>query len=128
MIRFFLSLFLLLVSFAGSPANAQLEFAGIFGDNMVLQRGQELSIWGTAPKGADVSVAFKGNSYTAVTSDQGRWEIKANPIEVGDPFEVTANCGDDKVVLRNCVAGEVWICSGQSNMEWRVQSLSLIHI
>ena len=113
---------LLLFSFTGSPASAQLEFAGIFGDNMVLQRGEELAIWGTAPKGAEVAVELKGNSYTAVASDDGRWEIKANPIKVGDPFEVTASCGDEKIVLRNCVAGEVWICSGQSNMEWRVQN------
>ncbi len=97
---------------------ADLQLAGIFSDNMVLQRNMDLKVWGTADVGSAVNVQLKGQSLDAIADADGKWMVTGQPIQVGDPFEVVVTSGSEEVTLKNCVAGEVWICSGQSNMEW----------
>jgi len=76
---------------------------------------------GNANAGSVVSVELKGQSLTATTDKDGNWMVTGKPIQVGDPFEVVVTSGEQSLTLKNCVAGEVWICSGQSNMEWNLQ-------
>lgn len=99
---------------------ADVRVANIFGDNMVLQRDEPLNFFGTADPGENVTVTFKGQSVVTKAGVNGRWLAQLPSIQVGDPFTVTIQGADNRVELKNVVAGEVWICSGQSNMEWAV--------
>ena len=95
--------------------------ANIFTDNMVLQRNQEFSIWGWGNAGTPVTVKLQNQSATASPDKQGRWEAKFKAIDLGDPFSITITTQQNSIELQNVLAGDVWICSGQSNMEWVVR-------
>ncbi len=94
--------------------------AQIFGDNMVLQRDAEIPIWGWANPGDEISVELDGHSSGTMADGSGKWMARFHPMQVGEPFSITISGPQSKVVLENVVVGEVWICSGQSNMEWAV--------
>ena len=101
---------------------AQFELAPIFSDNMVLQRDMDLKFWGTAKPDAIVSVKFKDQFLSATSDSEGKWMVTADPIQIGDPFEIIISDSKKSITLKNVVAGEVWICSGQSNMEWPLRA------
>lgn len=104
---------------AGAQADVKLAFP--FTDNMVLQRGIALPIWGTAAPGESVTVAFAGQKKETKADAEGLWTLKLDPLEASsDPAELTVS-GKERVVLKNVLVGEVWFCSGQSNMEWKVE-------
>jgi len=104
----------------GAQADVKLAFP--FTDNMVLQRGIALPFWGTADPGESVTVALAGQKKETKADAEGQWNLKLDPLEASsDPAELTVS-GKDRVVLKNVVVGEVWICSGQSNMEWKVEA------
>ena len=104
----------------GSVATAALKLPALIGDNMVLQQGQPVPVWGWADKGAEVSVSIAGQSASAKADDQGRWKVSLAKLETGGPHELTIKAGDETRTLKNILVGEVWICSGQSNMEMGV--------
>ncbi len=101
------------------PGRAAVELNGMFGDNMVLQRDAEVPIWGTAAAGERIIVRVPGQRATTVAADDGRWMIRLDPIEADGPFEVRVD-GENRIELSNVLLGDVWICSGQSNMVWPV--------
>lgn len=109
-----------LILFSFHFAFAEVKVANIFGDNMVLQRDTPVNIFGTAEPGAKIVVSVRDQSVTAETDEQGRWLAVLQPLSVGQPFQVKVQGEENTVTLNNVVAGEVWICSGQSNMEWTV--------
>ena len=98
----------------------ELELASVFGDNMVIQRDAPITVWGWAEPNEAVTVSIKDGSATASVGDDGSWRTVLPAISVGDPFEINVTSNSGSIVLRNVLAGEVWICSGQSNMEWTV--------
>jgi len=100
-------------------AAADVRMPSVFGSNMVLQRGMAVPVWGWADTGEEVTVAFNGQSATARADPQGRWKIKLKAMEAGGPFEMTVH-GANTLKLTNVLVGEVWVCSGQSNMEMKV--------
>lgn len=96
-----------------------LAIARNFGDHMVLQQGEETSIWGTAAPGAEVTLDFAGQSRKAKANDKGEWIVTLNPLATsseGRDLEITS--GTDSVTVADVLVGEVWMCSGQSNMAW----------
>jgi sialate O-acetylesterase len=102
-------------------ARADVRLPAIIGDNMVLQTGMLAPIWGTADPGEKVTVSL-GDQQTAATADnEGKWMVRLNPPDAGGPFEVTI-AGSNTITLKNVLAGEVWVCSGQSNMQWSVNA------
>jgi len=102
-------------------AQAELRLPALVGDHMVLQRGQELPIWGWAAPQTKVTVAIADQSQETTTGDDGRWEVRLAPLEVTPhALRMTITAGAEKRILSNIVIGEVWICSGQSNMQWSV--------
>ena len=101
-------------------ARAELELATVFGDNMVLQRDKELPIWGTAEPGTKVTVELFDQTATATADKDGRWMARLKPLSAGGPHDLHVN-GDGSAVVHNVLIGEVWICSGQSNMEFPLQ-------
>ena len=113
---------LLFASCATTPTeDPQLKVAGIFQDNMVLQRGMEVPVWGTAEPGTTVEVRFKGQKKRTETDKNGRWMVRLAPLRASStPATLTIlplDSGPDTLCLADVLVGEVWLCSGQSNME-----------
>ncbi len=107
---------LLILVFAGA-ARAEVRLPSIIGDNMVLQQGVKVRIWGKATAGEKITVTFEKKSVNTVADAQGRWQVWLGPLKAGGPSELTIK-GDNVLTVKNVLVGEVWICSGQSNMEW----------
>ena len=96
---------------------AEVRLPAIIGDNMVLQQGMKVRIWGSANAGENVAVTFAGKTLNTVADGGGRWEVSLGPLEKSGPSELVVK-GDNVLTIKNVLVGEVWICSGQSNMEW----------
>jgi len=115
---------LLLSLLAHIMAMAEVRMPNLFGDHMVLQRDKTVRIWGWADPGESVEVAFAGQTLkTKAETDEGRWSVELKPLESsskGRSLTVTGKTG--KVVLEDVVVGEVWVCGGQSNMEWSLRA------
>jgi sialate O-acetylesterase len=106
--------------FAGwsALATAAVKLPAVIGDNMVLQRGQPVPIWGWADKGEDITVAVAGQSLATKADDKGCWKVVLDKLDVGEPLELTVQgSSGSTLLLKNVLVGEVWVCSGQSNME-----------
>src|ERR1700741_1909597 len=98
-------------------ARAEVHLPAIISDNMVLQQGTKVRIWGKARPGERVTVTFQNKSNDAVADAQGRWQVFIGPLKSGAAAELTVK-GDNLLTIKNILVGEVWLCSGQSNMEW----------
>lgn len=98
-----------------------LRLASIFGDHMVIQQGVNASVWGTATPGSIIKVGFAGFYSEARSDDEGRWMLKMPALKAGGPYNMTFT-GGDTIVLSDVMVGEVWVASGQSNMEWTMGS------
>jgi sialate O-acetylesterase len=111
---------MLLVFAAGSFADVRLP--AVISDNMVLQQGAEIPIWGWAEAGEriQVNILSHGGSYATVADDNGRWMVKVRPLKSGAPLEMTIR-GKNTIRIKNVLVGEVWVCSGQSNMAWSLE-------
>lgn len=115
---------LFLVPFASlllvSVAVADAKLPAIFADNMVLQREKKVPVWGTAAPDEEVTVSFLGQKVSSKADAKGKWRVDLSPLSAGGPHEMTVS-GSNKITFKNVLVGEVWICSGQSNMEWHVE-------
>src|SRR5262249_30160460 len=113
-----------------APALADVKPHVLFTDDMVLQRGGECPVWGTADPGEQVTVkltrqsdsGIEMNSSSTQADKDGKWMAKVDAIKAGPGCTLTIK-GKNEIVLKNVAVGDVWICSGQSNMEWRVRDL-----
>ncbi len=104
---------------------ASLMLAAPFGDSMILQREMQAPVWGTAEPGTQVMVSFAGQSQNTKTDAKGQWMIKLNPMPAcAENGVMTVSSGADKIEVQNVLVGEVWLCSGQSNMEIGVEKCS----
>lgn len=119
MFRRFLSLAIALGCF--SIAWADVKLHGLFTDHMVLQQKTTVPVWGLAEPEEKVTVTFQGQKVTAQADKDGKWMAKLSSLEPGGPFEMVVE-GKNKLKLEDVLVGEVWICSGQSNMQWAVNS------
>ena len=108
---------LFIICFAGAYADIRLP--AIFSDNMILQRDMKVPIWGWGDSGEKVEVQFGHHKTKTKTGSDGRWVLYLDPIESGGPFQLII-IGKNKVVIDNVLVGEVWVCSGQSNMAMTV--------
>jgi sialate O-acetylesterase len=117
-----LSLFILLSMLpAAAYSTEQLKLPQVFSDHMVLQRDQSAPIWGWAEPGAPVSIQFQGQTLSATADNTGRWEAVFQPLTASaESAELIVSSGDIKLTMRDVLVGDVWLCSGQSNMEWSV--------
>ena len=110
---------LLMVGWAIWPVFGAVRLAGVFGDQMVLQRDVPVPVWGWADPGEAVTVRFCGQATSANAAQDGRWRVVLDPVPVGGPHEMTVSA-TDTVTLSDVLIGEVWLCSGQSNMAMTV--------
>lgn len=103
---------------------SQVTLPKILGHNMVLQQGKKVPVWGTAAPGEKITVAFAGQNKTTVADSSGKWSVKLNAMKASfTPREMTIR-GSNTIVLKNILVGEVWLCSGQSNMEYAMRKYS----
>ena len=116
-------LFLLpaLLAFCCGSAHAQIGLPKVIGDNMVLQQGEPAAIWGSGIPGRKVSVRFAGQNVRTTVGDDGSWMLKLAPMEASfEPRTMTISDGKTTIRLHDVLVGEVWLASGQSNMEYRM--------
>lgn len=99
-----------------SALRAEVRLPGVFSDNMVLQRDAQVPVWGWADDGEKVTVEFRSQKV-ATTAKNGKWQVSLRRLRAGGPDTLTVS-GKNKIALQNVLVGEVWVCSGQSNMEW----------
>lgn len=111
-----------LFGMAGLQSAAQIRLPQLVANGMVLQRDAPLNIWGWASPGEKISMKFKGKQYKTRADGKGNWTIRVSPMHAGGPFnmELTAN---NRIMLDNILVGDVWFCSGQSNMVLNMERL-----
>jgi sialate O-acetylesterase len=107
---------------AGASARADVKLPAVLADHMVLQQGMAVPVWGTADAGEEVTVAFGDQKQSAKADDKGHWEVKLTPLTASDKPGTLTVTGKNKVELTDILVGEVWICSGQSNMEFGIKN------
>lgn len=111
-----LFLMILFTSCQKGPANLRLP--SVIGDNMVLQQKSDVQIWGMAIPGRKVSVSASwGTKKVARTGKEGKWAVTLKTPPAGGPYKIEINAADTSIKINNVLVGEVWVCSGQSNME-----------
>lgn len=96
--------------------HAEVKPNVLFSDGAVLQREQNVQVWGTANEGEKVIVKIAGQTVSAIAQG-GKWKVELKPLKAGGPFTMKIS-GDNEVTVNNLMVGEVWVASGQSNMEW----------
>ncbi len=104
--------------FAGCFLSADVKLPLIFSDNMVLQRDAHVPVWGTAAPGEAVTVQFAGQKKSVTAGKDGKWMVKLDPMPANAQNQTMTVTGNNQITRRNILVGEVWLCSGQSNMEW----------
>src|SRR5215210_6068759 len=108
-----------LAFFASSAAQADITLPAVISDNMVLQQRTKANVWGTAAPKEKVTVKLGDRTVTATAGSDGKWAVKLDGLKPGGPFDLTVS-GRNTITIKNVAIGEVWVGSGQSNMEWKV--------
>ena len=116
-----------LLAVGAAAARADVSLNNMFGDHMVLQQGIKNKVWGKADPGEMVTVTLGGQTKTATAGGDGAWHVFLDPIqEYGGPHTLTVK-GKNTLTFNDVLIGEVWVCAGQSNMQWSVNQF-IIHI
>ena len=109
-----------------STLSADIRLPKIFCDKMVLQRDANIRVWGDAGAGEELVISIGDNSSTTTADADGKWFVEVQAPPAGGPYELTVAGSESRVVFSDVMVGEVWLCSGQSNMQWSMrQSLPL---
>ncbi len=116
-----LAALVLTVTVAVAGEKRTFELSSLFTDHMVFQRDARLPVWGWSEPGVKVSVSLDGKSASAVTGKDGKWLVWLPAMKAGGPYELKIDHGKE-IVIKDVMVGDVWICSGQSNMEWRLSN------
>src|SRR5450432_3897129 len=113
-------LFALIFLLATAVSYAGVVLPKVFTSNMVLQRSKPVKVWGWADKGEKVTVQFNAQKVIAKADKDGEWMVTLQPLQAGGPYEMKID-GKNSIVLSNILVGDVYICSGQSNMEFQLK-------
>jgi sialate O-acetylesterase len=117
---FFISILLIVLTTKVNSLFAEIKLPSVFGNNMVLQRDSPIRIWGKAEKNELVTISFKGFTEKVKADKIGKWGVQLPPMKFGGSFSMTIKGKDNTIVFDNILIGDVWICSGQSNMAFRL--------
>jgi len=118
-------LFIALIG-ALSIGNAQIKLPKLVSDGMVLQRDQTVNIWGWASSNEKITIDFSKKSYNTIADDKGNWEIKLDSAPAGGPYTMTLRASNT-ITINDVMLGDVWLCSGQSNMELPMSRVSPLY-
>ncbi len=113
----------LIVLFFSQNVFSQVRLPKLIGNGMILQRETPVNIWGWATSGEKVTVRFNNRSFQTETSTEGKWQIILPAQKAGGPFEMEISASN-KLILKDILFGDVWLCSGQSNMEYPMNRLA----
>lgn len=113
----------LLFCIAAVAAQAEVTLPSLLADHMVIQRGLPVHVWGRASERKSVTVTFRGETKSTAADDLGRWSLYLSPGEAGGPFEMLIKASNT-IQLKDVLVGDVWVASGQSNMEFQMKSLA----
>src|SRR5690606_29234831 len=105
--------FLVLAQFS---VKAELHLPALVADHMVLQRDVKVPVWGWANPNEKISVVFKNKTYSAKADETGKWLLKMDASKAGGPYELSVKSSSEQISIKDVLVGDVWICSGQSNM------------
>lgn len=106
-------------------ASATVDIPALFSDGLVLQRGRDVPVWGWADTGSSVSVSFGGHTVTATTPASGKWMVRLPALPASaESRALTITVGEHTKVIEDVVVGDVWLCSGQSNMAYNLKGLA----
>lgn len=122
-IRYFAVCLCLAVVLCPFGAAAQLRLPKLCSDHMVLQRNAAVALWGWAGSSKEIQIQFKDKTFTCTSDAAGHWKINLPAQPAGGPFVMTIRCDSDRVDLKDIAIGDVWLCSGQSNMEHDMTSV-----
>ena len=114
--HYFITAMLFLFCIATEKTYSQVKLPRLISDSMVLQRDVRINIWGWAKPGEKVSVSFNDKQYSTLTATDGKWNIVLQAAKAGGPYSMEINASNH-LSIKNILMGEVWVCSGQSNME-----------
>ncbi len=121
-IRLTIGIVFLSIVFSGNSFSQNaIQLPYFFGDNMVLQRQKPIRIWGTASPQKSFEIEFRGEKKKVKPDGSGKWRTAFQAAEAGGPYEMKFS-GDKPFAIKNILIGDVWLCSGQSNMQWEVMS------
>ncbi len=118
--KIFIGLFILLINICATGL-AEVRLPKLFSDNMVLQRDQVVNIWGWANPDEKIKLSFRGNQYKIKADNSGDWSIQIPPVPAGGPYDLYIT-GENSIHLTNILFGDIWLCSGQSNMYFKVRA------
>lgn len=107
----------LVLGLAAMSAQAELRLANVFGEHMVLQRGQPIRLWGFGTPGQSLRVSLAGHSTGTMVDARGRWQVSLPAVAAGGPYTLSIE-GERRIELNDVLVGDVWLCGGQSNMAW----------
>jgi sialate O-acetylesterase len=110
----------IIISTASQIALGALRLGSTFSDNMVLQRDRDAIVWGEATPGQLVQIRLGDEISSALTDTSGHWRTSLRPLPVGGPYTATITSGAESINLKNVLSGDIWLCSGQSNMQFGV--------
>jgi sialate O-acetylesterase len=113
-------IYLLLISFYS--AKATISLPKLISDGMVLQRNKELNVWGWASPGERVNIGFRGKNYQVITASDGKWLVALPAMKPGGPYTMDIS-GTNVIKVKDILIGDVWLCSGQSNMQLTLTEL-----
>jgi sialate O-acetylesterase len=107
-----------------TSVQAELTLPAMFTDHAVLQREMPVPVWGTAEPGEEVHVVIAGQTLKTKADDKGNWSVTLKPLSVGKPLTLVVESGKSRVEVKDLLVGEVWLCSGQSNMEFPLSAVT----
>lgn len=110
----------MLMPFLLSPLAGEIQLGKLFTNGMVIQRGIEVPVWGWGAAGETVRVTFDGNNYKGTADANGKWMVRLPAMTAGGPYKMHLVGKSGELLLEDIWVGDVWVCSGQSNMEWQV--------
>tara|TARA_R110002096_G_scaffold58856_5_gene147924 strand:+ start:5840 stop:7750 length:1911 start_codon:yes stop_codon:yes gene_type:complete len=114
-------LLIVIVGFFGcSKKGYHLTVSKLYADNMIIQRNQPIKVWGKVNEGAKVKIQFNNKQYETISTDSS-WFMELPEMKAGGPYEMSIMSGANHIQIKNILIGDVWVCSGQSNMEWMVK-------
>ncbi|QDU88591.1 hypothetical protein Pla175_19710 [Pirellulimonas nuda] len=103
-----------------ASAEPSLWLSDLFSDHAVLQRDQPIRVWGRCQPGGKVELSLADEKATATADESGKWQAELAARPAGGPYTLKVASGDEEVVAQDVLIGDVWVCSGQSNMQWRL--------
>ena len=119
-------LFIILVLFASITVFGQVKLPKLISNGMVLQRDANIKIWGWAAIHEKITISFINSVYRIIANDSGEWEVKLSNLKAGGPYAMTL-MASDTITIKDILIGDVWICSGQSNMELTMERASPLY-